>query len=694
MQTSRRVSVGFFHLLSQRTTLAKRLGLGLILLVPGMSFADSSNTAPVYDTGVGNAGIACAATKAGSDLGCTANDTSIALVNTAGGQPTCIAAQTTTVDLQLSAQLQTTATVRHSLGIFIALDGKDPAVTVASGGSAACDVFGVPTTPTPWGFDNSNTCGNLSSAATATTFALPHTVTVPCIANGTGPNSGMVVLSAVATWDNNADTCLAAADLQVGTTSKCKAGSFLIPVIGSLIIKKVAVSGGDVPFPFTTTVTTPANFTLIDGAQQLIQTNAALSATSQTVSATEGATAGWSLASISCVDINGADASSFVTTNLATGTVTASLDGTNTSATCTYTNTNTVAITLNKTVTGGPASGAPGAYSFSADCGASGTFAGSIILPGGTSGSGSITGIPAGAVCSVSETSVPTAPTNYTWGTTPAPVILTTTAAGPNSAAFTNTLTRQTSSIALNKTVTGGPASGVSGTFNFSADCSASSDGTFTGAITLTAATSGSSTIAAVPAGAICSVSETSVPAAPAFYSWGATPPAVSVTTTTAGPNTASFTNTLSQLDPPFTLTKTVTGGPAGGVSGTFTFSINCGSAGVFTQAITLSSATSGSVGISNIPGGSTCVFSETLPLPAAPSGFTWGSTPAAQTVVINGANVAFVNTLNAVAPPPVVVPAPALRTLALTMLVLMLAAIGALSSRRLRRGKTRGIGK
>jgi hypothetical protein len=1298
-----------------RARIATWLWLGVTLLAPSVSFADSSNTTPVYDTGVGNVGIACAATKSGSDLGCTAKDTSIALVNTAGGQPTCIAAQSTTVNLQLSAQLATSANTRHSLGIYIAIDGKDPSLTVASGGSAACDVFGVPTTPSPWTVDGTNTCGNLTSAATGT-FALPHTVTVPCIANGTGPNSGMVVLDAVATWDQSTDTCNAATDIQVGTTSKCKTGTFLIPVIGSLIIKKVAASGGALTFPFTTNVTTPANFTLIDGAQQLIQTNAALSATPQTVSATEGTTAGWNLVSISCVDINGADASSFVTTNLATGTVTANLSGTNTSATCTYTNSNTAsvqvtktvtgavagyvaastfpitvncgaghtqtfplisggsatlsgipggtsctvsegalpapapnysygasptsinpslitavagvttssivtntltrltsAITINKTVTGAPASGAPGTYNFSANCGVDGTFAGAITLVGtATTGSSSITGIPAGAVCSVSETSVaaaptnyvfgatppavpvtttaagpnvasftnaltrltstitlnktisggpaggvaatfgytancgtdgtfpgsvttaaatntgsstitgvpagatcsvaettiptaptnyawgatppaapvtttvagpntasflntlirqtgsltltkvvtgpsagtsqvtgnftfnvncgadgtfsgqiiaitggatnstsvasvpagasctvaetgtaaaptgytwnapnytgnpatipvgaaatvtitnplaalasgsisvaktivggpvpsggfsitvncttqaynqtqsvtggnsvvfsgiptpnscsvsegatlptpptnyswnagntppapqtvsvaegssnnvtvtntlvrdtssisvtktvtggpaggvsgtfnfsadcgadnvgglpftssitltsattggssiasvpagatctvsetsvPTAPTNFTWGTTPAPVTLTTTAAGPNTAAFTNTLTRPTTSIALNKTVTGGPASGVSGTFNFSADCGA--DGTFTGAVVLTVATSGTGTISGVPAGASCTVSETSVPTAPAsytwgptpapvsvattaagpnsasftnpltrdsssiavtkivtggpaggvsgsfdfsancatdgtfttsialvsattgsgtitvpsgatcmvsetsvptpptFYAWGATPPVVSVTTTTAGPNTASFTNTLSQLDPPFTLTKTVTGGPAGGVSGTFNFSIDCGSAGVFTQSVTLSGATSGSVGISNIPGGSTCVFSETLPLPAAPSGFTWGSTPAAQTVVINGANVAFVNPLNAVAPPPVVTPAPALRTLALAMLVLMLAAIGALSTRNLRRGKTRG---
>ncbi len=338
-------------------------------------------------------------------------------------------------------------------------------------------------------------------------------------------------------------------------------------------------------------------------------------------------------------------------------------------------------ITVSKTVTGGPSGGVTGTFNFTADCTASsdGTYTGSIALSGATSGSGSITSVPAGANCTVSEGALPTSPQYYTWGTTPPAVTFVTTNAGPNTASFTNTLTRDPSTITLNKTVTGGPAAGVTGDFTFSADCTASGDGTFSGTVTLTGATSGSSTITSVPAGANCTVSETAMPTAPTGYSWGAVPSAVTFTTTEAGPNAADFTNTLTRQPSTITVNKTVAGGPAGGVSGTFMFDVDCtaSSDGTFSGTIILTAATSGSVGV-GVPANATCTVSETS-VPAAPSNYAWDTTPPAVTLTTTmaGPNTAnFTNTLNSTFVP-IAITVPALRGWELLLLGAMLLLMG-----------------
>lgn len=354
-------------------------------------------------------------------------------------------------------------------------------------------------------------------------------------------------------------------------------------------------------------------------------------------------------------------------------------------ATCASAPTVTAALTVTKSVIGGPA-GYSGSFPITAACTYDGTDISSQITPGatqtataGTGSNGALTfaTIPIGATCAVSEGALPTPPNGYVWGTpaiAPASLTISATAAD-NTATVVNTLTRQSSTINLTKTVTGGPAGGVSGTFNFNVDCG--SDGVFGGSVVLGNATSGTASIANVPAAATCTVSEAAPPAAPANYQWGAMPASVTLTTTPSGPNAASFINTLTSIDPPFVLTKTISGGPAGGISGTFEFAIDCGAAGSFTQAVTLNNSTSGSVTISNIPGGTSCTFTEASTLPTAPSGFAWGSLPAAQTKTIDGTSLSFVNTLNAAQPATVAVPAPALRDGMLVLLATMLVLVG-----------------
>ncbi|MEQ1597466.1 MAG: hypothetical protein ABL985_20480, partial [Casimicrobium sp.] len=130
-----------------------------------------------------------------------------------------------------------------------------------------------------------------------------------------------------------------------------------------------------------------------------------------------------------------------------------------------------ITVTLNKTVTGAPATGAPGTYNFSISCQTpTATYPASITLSGATLTGSTTVSIPAGSTnCVATETGVPTAPTNYTWGT---PVVTGGTMATPLFAnatvGVTNPLTRNNVAVTITKNVTGAPATGAPGTYNFS----------------------------------------------------------------------------------------------------------------------------------------------------------------------------------------------------------------------------------
>lgn len=74
-----------------------------------------------------------------------------------------------------------------------------------------------------------------------------------------------------------------------------------------------------------------------------------------------------------------------------------------------------VSVTINKTVTGAPATGAPGSYGFSLVCD-TGTYTGAVgIAANGVSGSTTVQ-VPKGATCSaLNETGKATPPANYSW---------------------------------------------------------------------------------------------------------------------------------------------------------------------------------------------------------------------------------------------------------------------------------------
>ncbi|HEY0230692.1 MAG TPA: DUF5979 domain-containing protein [Dokdonella sp.] len=356
-------------------------------------------------------------------------------------------------------------------------------------------------------------------------------------------------------------------------------------------------------------------------------------------------------------------------------------------------------LTVVKTVAGGPA-GFSASFSVSVACTLNGNPV-SGIAPGdtqtiaaGTSGSGQVlfTNIPQGALCTVSEGALPGAPLSYIWG---APAI---TQSGPiaatgSTATVANTLAQQFGELIVTKSVSGGPA-GYVGSFQATTQCTLGASAVTpaegnTQAVTASATAAGSVSFTRIAQGATCVVGEGALPQAPTGYGWGV--PAITQPGAAIGASavTASIANSLSALATSFQLQKTISGGPSAGVSGLFTFTIDCGAAGVFTQSIALQGATSGSVTVAQIPYATTCTFSENSDLPPPADGFSWGTLPSAETLSVTGATVSFINTLTPVGTPlpPTSVPVDA--RWALLILILLLGSNAAWSRQRgLREGR------
>ncbi|MFC4819305.1 DUF5979 domain-containing protein [Dokdonella ginsengisoli] len=268
-------------------------------------------------------------------------------------------------------------------------------------------------------------------------------------------------------------------------------------------------------------------------------------------------------------------------------------------------------------------------------------------------GSRTFAGLPNGSRCSASEGGLP--------GTSGGQYVYATPLIGPDVSvatdadrgiAVTNPIELLTGRLTVTKTVTGGPA-GYAGRFPIRVACTI--DGAVVGGI-LPADTQnvdagqdapGSATFDNIPRGATCTVAEGALPAPPANHVW-ATPQIAQPATIGAVTAGASVANRLTRIDAPFFLRKTVAGGPAAGVSGRFSFDVDCGEAGRFVHTVALNGAASGSVRIDDLPAGAVCTFREAAGLPAAPPGFAWTAPPPAQTVTIDGRDVGFINTLEA----------------------------------------------
>lgn len=276
----------------------------------------------------------------------------------------------------------------------------------------------------------------------------------------------------------------------------------------------------------------------------------------------------------------------------------------------------TAALTVTKTTSGGT-----GTFAFTVACTGFPLSAGdsSFSLSGGQSKV--ISAIPTGTSCSVTESDPGSGwSTTYTvagGSATAGRAATTTIASGGVTVAFTNT--RNTGSLTIKKTTTGG-----TGTFAFDIDCS---DNAFDQRVQITG--TGTAVISGIPTGTTCDATEV---ADPLFTSTRVTATG-SVTITTAGQQ-IEFTNVRKTGS--LTVSKTATGG-----NGTFTFTVDC-TDNAFDQTVTVTTTNgAGSATINGIPTTTSCTVTETVP-----TGWT-AVGPTTRTVTINGAETAaFANRL------------------------------------------------
>ena len=142
----------------------------------------------------------------------------------------------------------------------------------------------------------------------------------------------------------------------------------------------------------------------------------------------------------------------------------------------------TGSLKLSKVLTGGP-EGYTGPFTIHYACDQAHT--GDVSVNAGSSQT--ISGIPTGTQCTVSETP-PTAPTGYTFGTptfSPSATVTITVKDATVEVTTNNTLTRDTGSLKLSKALTGGP-DGYSGPFTIHYAC----DQAHTGDVSVNAARS------------------------------------------------------------------------------------------------------------------------------------------------------------------------------------------------------------
>ncbi|HHW82943.1 MAG TPA: hypothetical protein GX743_03850, partial [Actinomycetales bacterium] len=263
-------------------------------------------------------------------------------------------------------------------------------------------------------------------------------------------------------------------------------------------------------------------------------------------------------------------------------------------------------------------------------------------LPGETPTSGTtmvttgtpvtVSDIPSGAECTVTETAPATQPGDfadgsYAWGPAPGPVTVTIPVSGAATAELTNTFKRTFSTLTIAKLVD--PADGVSedATFTGTYDCGTG----FSGEWELQGG--GELAIDGLPVGASCTVTE-DAPGAEGLvngsWSWN-TPTIVTSPATVAADGSArvTITNNASQDFGSFTVTKVVEG-PEGGYTGgdrTFPVSYTCTIEGGETLTGTVTVAAGATSSPVEVPAGYTCALTESLAFQAgdfADASYSW----------------------------------------------------------------------
>jgi choice-of-anchor A domain-containing protein len=261
-----------------------------------------------------------------------------------------------------------------------------------------------------------------------------------------------------------------------------------------------------------------------------------------------------------------------------------------------------------------------------------------------------ISGLPAGAVCTITEDALSTGPsadTSYVWGTpTYSPASGTITTGGTATITAQNSFTRQTGSFAITKALTdpdGVVASGRLFTGTYTCDPQSGAD--ITGSWSVEAGDT--QTVTGIPVGSSCSITEDSLSTAPSAtdpsYQWGAPTFSPSTVTTTSGTVTITATNTVTQGTGSLTIAKALTDPDSVVTPGrhfTGTYSCATGSTPVTGS---WDVTTSASQTISGIPAGASCSITEgalAVPPSSSDSSYLWSApsySPASATVTDGG---------------------------------------------------------
>ncbi|OII06783.1 hypothetical protein BIU89_12285 [Curtobacterium sp. MCBA15_005] len=309
-------------------------------------------------------------------------------------------------------------------------------------------------------------------------------------------------------------------------------------------------------------------------------------------------------------------------------------------------------VTIVKHIDGLTAAGLPAAATFTGTitCATQASHTWSITVPkGSTTASSNPVELYDGESCTVNEDTPTTAPTGYTWSPTPVidPGTITPTASTPITVHVTNTLIADpitAAQVVVTKQIDGLPgglpaAETFTGTLRCTTGTGEATTGTWSVTVPKGQIAADSDPITE-PVGSDCTVKENTPPAAPTGYTWTG----VGVTPTSTGALTngqvaaVTVTNTLTAAVTPtadpgsIRISKTITGGPSAGVTGTFTFAVFCGT-DVYRTSITITKADKGTATLTGIPNGADCTIQETGKT-AAPTGYTW------KTAVVSAATV------------------------------------------------------
>lgn len=166
----------------------------------GGSFTTSACTAPYPAT-------ACAATRFGEDLTCSAADIGVSSIALAPGSiSSCVSGSNVTVDLDVTISFSSPD--RYDVGIFIANDGKLPTLLPANGGASSCSVAVLPTTAPFLDLDGvpqgtTDTCGDGNSSingGTGSGVRRMTGVTLPCYASAS--SGGRLYVPYTLSWDS------------------------------------------------------------------------------------------------------------------------------------------------------------------------------------------------------------------------------------------------------------------------------------------------------------------------------------------------------------------------------------------------------------------------------------------------------------------------------------------------------------